>query len=155
MKKNINIAELNILQTTLFLFLFAIHSEAQTFSHDNLPSGLADSNFNFVNDSLYENQQFEKNYWLPAVEVIGLNFGVWAYHRYLSKEGWSAISWNSVKNNFNTGFVWDVDGYLINQFWHPYHGSNYYNTARSNGLGFWESAPYAFGGSLMWEYFME
>lgn len=155
MKKNINIAELNILQTTLFLFLFAIHSEAQTFSHDNLPSGLADSNFNFVNDSLYENQQFEKNYWLPAVEIVGLNFSVWAYSRYLSSQGWSAISWESIKNNFNSGFVWDVDGYLMNQFWHPYHGSNYYNLARSNGLGFWESAPYAFGGSLMWEYFME
>lgn len=155
MKKNINIAELNILQTTLFLFLFTIHSEAQTFSHDNLPSGLADSNFNFVNDSLYENQQFEKNYWLPAVEIVGLNFSVWAYSRYLTSQGWSAISWESIKNNFNSGFVWDVDGYLMNQFWHPYHGSNYYNIARSNGLGFWESAPYAFGGSLMWEYFME
>lgn len=96
-----------------------------------------------------------KNYLLPAFEVVGLNFGVWGYHRYLSSEGWSNISWKSIKSNFEKGFEWDADGYLMNQFWHPYHGSNYFNLARSNGLEFWESAPYAFGGSLMWEYFME
>lgn len=97
----------------------------------------------------------EKNYWLPALEVAGVNLGVWSYNRYLSKEGWSNISWNTIKRNFRTGLVWDVDGYLNNQFLHPYHGATYYSTARTNGLTFWESAPYAFGGSLMWEYFME
>lgn len=106
-------------------------------------------------DVLHDNTTIDKNYWLPAVEIIGLNMGVWAFNRYISSEGWSALSWNSIKENFKKGFEWDADGYLINQFWHPYHGSNYYNAARSNGLSFWESAPYAFGGSLMWEYFME
>lgn len=99
--------------------------------------------------------QQEKNYWLPAVEVVGLNAAVWGYHKYLTKEGWANISWETVKANFRTGFVWDYDGYLTNQFSHPYHGAAYFSAARSNGLEFWESAPYAFGGSLMWEYFME
>ena len=97
----------------------------------------------------------QKNYWLPAVEVFGLNLGVWGYHKFLTKEGWATINWGTIKENFKTGFVWDNDGYLTNQFSHPYHGAAYFNAARSNGLGFWESAPYAFGGSLMWEYFME
>ena len=97
----------------------------------------------------------EKNYWLPAVEVVGLNLGVWSFNKYLTKEGWSNISWNTIKRNFQTGFVWDYDGYLMNQFMHPFHGAAYFSTARANGLGFWESVPYAFGGSLMWEYFME
>jgi hypothetical protein len=106
-------------------------------------------------DTLRLSEKTEKKYLLPAAEVAGLNLSVWAYHRYLSGEGWSNISLESIKRNFKNGFEWDVDGYLMNQFWHPYHGSNYFNLARSNGLGFWESAPYAFGGSLMWEYFME
>src|SRR3989339_394680 len=128
---------------------------AQSNFYEQLPAGLArNTSAKYITTSDKESA-VEKNYWLPAVEIIGLNFSVWGYHRYLSGENWSNISWETIKNNFKTGFVWDVDGYLINQFWHPYHGSNYYNTARSNGLGFWESAPYAFGGSLMWEYFME
>ncbi len=135
--------------------LFSTNLMAQTNYSEYLPSGLSDYSTKRDTTNSVTLNQVEKNYWLPAVEVVGLNFGVWATHRYLTKESWSAISWESIKNNFKNGFEWDADGYLINQFWHPYHGSNYYNTARSNGLSFWESAPYAFGGSLMWEYFME
>lgn len=141
----------------LFVFLLEIsnHSLAQSNYYKRLPSGLSNNFYVGNADTLEEKSIQEKKSFLPTVEVIGLNFSVWAYHRYLSSEGWSNISWETIKNNFKTGFKWDVDGYLMNQFWHPYHGSNYYNLARSNGLGFWESAPYAFGGSLMWEYIME
>jgi hypothetical protein len=132
-----------------------IQSLAQSNFYERLPSGLSNNLNTGYTDTAEVKSDQEKKYFLPAVEVIGLNFSVWAYHRYLSGEGWSNISWESIQNNFKTGFEWDVDGYLMNQFWHPYHGSNYYNLARSNGLGFWESAPYAFGGSLMWEFFME
>jgi len=154
-KSYINILAVVLASAILFLFATDKKISAQNFSINNLPSGLSKSEMNsgivIENDSMLH----RKNYWLPAVEVVGLNFGVWAYHRYINKEGWSAISWKSIKSNFENGFKWDSDGYLINQFWHPYHGSNYYNTARSNGLSFWEAAPYAFGGSLMWEYIME
>src|SRR5574338_1066129 len=122
---------------------------AQPNDRDFLPSGLSNNQSIARNDSTFmHNSDVEKNYWLPAVEIIGLNFGVWGYHRYLSGENWSNISWETIKNNLKYGFVWDYDGYLTNQFWHPYHGSNYFNAARSNGLEFWESAPYAFLGSL-------
>ncbi|HOJ06415.1 MAG: DUF3943 domain-containing protein [Ignavibacteriota bacterium] len=145
--------------TVISLFIILLSSTsliAQITNNEYLPSGISDyySNNSDTSNSIMLNQ-VEKNYWLPAVEIVGLNLGVWATHRYLTKESWSAISWNSIKENFKNGFDWDADGYLINQFWHPYHGSNYYNSARSNGLSFWESAPYAFTGSLMWEYFME
>lgn len=96
-----------------------------------------------------------KNYWLPAVEVAGLNIGVWSYSKFFTNRNWPNINLNSVKRNFQTGFKWDPDGYIGNQFAHPYHGGMYFSAARANGLGFWESAPYALGGSLMWEYFME
>ncbi|PKL84395.1 MAG: hypothetical protein CVV24_00215 [Ignavibacteriae bacterium HGW-Ignavibacteriae-3] len=125
-------------------------AESQTASNYELPSGL--TAFSLSDSSEI---QISKKYFLPAAEIVGLNFAVWGYHRYLSGEGWSNISWESIKYNFKNGFEWDVDGYLVNQFWHPYHGSNYFNLARSNGLNFWESALYSLGGSLMWEYFME
>lgn len=113
-------------------------------------------NQNFTNTSIsFMTPVAEKNYWLPAIEITGINLSVWAFHRYLTKEGWSDIDIHSIKHNFETGFHWDYDGFLINQFTHPYHGSTYFNAARSNGLGFWESAPYPFFGSLMWEYVME
>ncbi|MEW6508874.1 MAG: DUF3943 domain-containing protein [Bacteroidota bacterium] len=144
----------------LYKILFAIiflstNLLAQFEDKDILPSGLSNNTTVKPDSTIESNLDVEKNYWLSAIEVVGLNFGIWAFNRYLTSEGWSDISWETIKNNFKKGFEWDADGYLMNQFWHPYHGSNYYNAARSNGLGFWESAPYAFGGSLMWEYFME
>jgi hypothetical protein len=51
--------------------------------------------------------------------------------------------------------VWDNDYFITNLFAHPYHGNLYYNSARSNGLSFWASTPFALGGSLMWEMFGE
>jgi hypothetical protein len=40
-------------------------------------------------------------------------------------------------------------------FAHPYHGNLYFNAARTNGLTFWESAPYSLLGSAMWEFLGE
>jgi hypothetical protein len=43
----------------------------------------------------------------------------------------------------------------VNQLAHPYSGNLYFNSARANGYDFWSSAPFAFGGSVLWEYFGE
>jgi hypothetical protein len=43
----------------------------------------------------------------------------------------------------------------MNYFFHPYSGAGYFNAARANGYTFYESVPFAFGGSLMWELFGE
>lgn len=94
-------------------------------------------------------------YWIAAAEAAGSNVAVWAFFRYVEKEPYTDISFNSIRNNLKAGFWWDEDQFFGNQFNHPYHGSMYYNSARSNGLGFWESAAYALGGSAMWELFME
>jgi hypothetical protein len=157
MKIEKSIAVRQLVHGILFVFLVAQSSRilAQSDFQSELPSGMSKFPFTNSQDSSVEKTTIKKNYWLPAVEVIGLNLGVWAYSEYLTSEGWANISWETIKNNFKSGFKWDVDGYLMNQFWHPYHGSNYFNLARSNGLEFWESAPYAVGGSLMWEFFME
>ncbi len=93
--------------------------------------------------------------WIPISEVVGLNLGLGAFNAYVSKSGYAKISFKTIQKNFQTGAVWDTDHFITNFFAHPYHGNLYFNTARSSGYNFWESTPYAFGGSLMWELFME
>ncbi|MDR1654138.1 MAG: DUF3943 domain-containing protein [Prevotellaceae bacterium] len=96
-----------------------------------------------------------KNYILPSVEVLGLNTGVYLFDRFVLKAQYAQVDCQSIKFNLRNGFVWDNDHFSTNLFWHPYHGSLYFNAARSNGLNFWQSIPYAIGGSLTWEYFGE
>lgn len=124
-------------------------------NNQNLPSGLAVYSESFKSEQTKEISQPEKNYLLPAVEIIGLNLSLGAVNTYIFDQDYAKISWRTIEDNFKTGFVWDEDHFLMNQFLHPFHGANYFNAARSNGLSFWESAPYTFGGSLMWELFME
>lgn len=93
----------------------------------------------------------KKHPWRAAAETFGLNVGVWAFDRFVMQEDFAKISPTTIKNNIKHGFVWDNDQFSTNLFAHPYHGNLYYNTARSSGMTFWESAPYAFAGSLMWE----
>ena len=105
-------------------------------------------------DSIYANHSpnfTKKHPWKAAWQTFGINAGIWAFDRYALQEDFAKISFQTIRDNINTGFVWDNDQFSTNLFAHPYHGNLYYNTARSNGLNFWESAPYAFGGSLMWE----
>lgn len=93
--------------------------------------------------------------WIPIAEVIGLNFGLGAFNAYVNKSEFAKISFKTIQKNFQTGAVWDHDHFVTNFFAHPYHGSMYFNMARSTGYSFWESVPFSFGGSLMWELFME
>lgn len=93
--------------------------------------------------------------WLAVGEVVGLNLGVWAFDRYVVNADFARINGKTIKSNFKTGPVWDTDMFSTNLVAHPYHGSLYFNAARSNGMNFWQSIPFTAGGSLMWEFFME
>ncbi|MGN1376225.1 MAG: DUF3943 domain-containing protein, partial [Prevotella sp.] len=93
----------------------------------------------------------KKRTWIAAAETFGINMLVNGFDRYICNEDFAKINIHSIRHNFKTGFVWDNDCFSTNLFAHPYHGGLYFNTARSNGLSFWESAPYSLGGSLMWE----
>lgn len=112
---------------------------------------LPDSAYRY-NDSIW---QVKKYPWKAGIETFGANAVVWAFNRYVANEEFARISMSSIRHNFKTGFVWDNDRFSTNLFAHPYHGSLYYNAARSNGLSFWESIPYTFAGSFMWEFFGE
>ncbi len=93
----------------------------------------------------------QKRPWRAAAQVFAINAGVWAFDRYVLNADFARISASSIRHNIKNGFVWDNDRFSTNLFAHPYHGNLYFNAARSNGLSFRESAPYAFAGSLMWE----
>ena len=96
-----------------------------------------------------------KRYWLAAAEVTGINVGVQLFDRYAINSDFAQTTLRTLKRNFTDGLVWDNDFFITNMFAHPYHGNLYFNAARTNGLSFWESAPYALGGSLMWEFLGE
>ncbi|MBO4906897.1 MAG: DUF3943 domain-containing protein [Bacteroidaceae bacterium] len=97
----------------------------------------------------------ELNLWRTAGMITALNIFVNRWDDWVLNEEFPRISLNSVAHNFRHAFVWDNDNFNTNLFAHPYHGNLYFNSARSNGLNFWQSYPCALGGSLMWEFFGE
>ena len=99
-----------------------------------------------------------KNFTRAALEVTGVNVGIWLFCRYIREGGTNTgfrIGIQSWKENLLNGFEWDDNQFPTNQFAHPYHGSMYFCSARANGFDFWESIPFNFAGSAMWEYFGE
>lgn len=71
---------------------------------------------------------------------------------FIRKIPFSFVSARSIANNLQiSGWDWDEDKFFNNQFSHPYHGSFYYNSFRSEGYSFGQSALATFGGSLLWE----
>jgi hypothetical protein len=90
-----------------------------------------------------------------ALEVAAQNLGVWSISHFILHDPWSNISAETMGQNLRAGLVWDQDGLLMNCLAHPYHGSAYFNAARSSNLSFWQSVPFALGGSAMWEACLE
>ncbi len=106
-------------------------------------------------DSADINRTSKNHFWRATGEVVGLNLGLWAFDRFIQKGDFAYISFNSIKENFKHGFIWDNDKLGTNTFLHPYNGSLYYNAGRANGFNFWQSELFAIAGSGMWEMFME
>lgn len=106
-------------------------------------------------DSIDIQYYSKRNGWIPAAKIFTLNMGIWAFDRYIQKAEFAYINIHTIKKNLGHRFVWDNDQMGTNMFLHPYHGSLYYNSARSNGFNYWQSGLYALGGSAMWELFME
>ena len=96
-----------------------------------------------------------KRPWQALAEVTGINIGVQLFDRWALNSDFAQTTLNSLKHNFTDGMVWDNDFFITNMFAHPYHGNLYFNAARTNGLTFWESAPYSLLGSAMWEFLGE
>jgi hypothetical protein len=112
---------------------------------------------NKYGDLLNDDIKFNKKYpvWKPAVEVLGVNVFTWSIDRFILQSDFSHIGPSTWKYNIQKGWEWDTDRFGINFVGHPYSGSMTFNAARSQGYNYWQSFPFAVGGSLMWEYFGE
>lgn len=97
----------------------------------------------------------KKNWWRTGAMIFTVNAFVQRFDAWVLREDFAKISIHSVKNNFKHAFVWDNDNFNTNLFAHPYHGNLYFNSARANGLSYYEAFPCAVFGSLMWEFFGE
>jgi hypothetical protein len=81
----------------------------------------------------------EKNFTRAALEVTGVNVGIWLFCRYIREGGTNTgfrIGIQSWKDNLLNGFEWDDNQFSTNQFAHPYHGSMYFCSARGQRLRF-------------------
>jgi hypothetical protein len=96
-----------------------------------------------------------KRFWAAFGELMATQMVPFSINHFVRDAEWADVSPSTWATNLENPWKWDNNKFTNNQFAHPYHGSLYYNSARSNGYNFWESAPWAFGGSLMWEFFGE
>ncbi|MBR4388085.1 MAG: DUF3943 domain-containing protein [Prevotella sp.] len=90
-----------------------------------------------------------------AAMIFAVNAFVQRWDAWVLDEEYTQITSHTIRDNFKNAFVWDNDNFNTNLFAHPYHGNLYFNSARSNGLNYWQSFPCTVGGSLMWEFFGE
>jgi hypothetical protein len=92
-----------------------------------------------------------KSFVVPAVETAAVQLIVMGWNVWPGEAEWSNVSLESIGRNARSAWVIDDDEFYTNQLLHPYQGSFSFAAARSAGLGFWESLPYAFVASLAWE----
>ena len=96
-----------------------------------------------------------KRFWAGAGELMIVQFIPWGVHPMSPGRSGPRSPSGPGADNLKFPWQWDNNKFNNNQFAHPYHGSLYFNAGRANGYNFWESTPWAFGGSLMWELFGE
>lgn len=95
--------------------------------------------------------EVEPRFWRAAGELIVVQVLPATFNIITRDAEWAKISLASWATNIENPWQWDNNQFLNNQFSHPYHGSLYFNSARSNGYDFWRSVPWSFAGSLTWE----
>lgn len=84
-------------------------------------------------------------------EVALINATVWTFNEFVRGGNFTQVNPRTWWTNISNGFFFDDNTFTTNLFAHPYHGSLYYSAGRSNGLSYWEAAPFAIMGSLFWE----
>jgi len=94
----------------------------------------------------------EKNFGLAIAEAYLGNFLPWVFNEYVRTDlKITQISPRSWWRNIEHGFGWDDNHFSVNHFAHPIQGNMYYNSARSNGFGYWTGLIFALAGSFHWE----
>ncbi|MGL5919515.1 MAG: DUF3943 domain-containing protein, partial [Bacteroidales bacterium] len=97
----------------------------------------------------------KKNLLTASGMVLGTNMVFWTFSKFALKAEFANISLATMKKNLCSEFVWDNDELSTNLIGHPYQGGLYFAAARASNYSFMESLPFAFIGSLSWEYLFE
>ncbi len=141
----------------LLLILFIIESYAPGIVaqglniYNNQPAA-----FNKTITLLSSPQKNKKRFWRATGQWTMMQVLPWASNRFIRNADFAKISPKSILHNLGLkNQEWDDNLFFNNQFSHPYQGSLYFNSFRSNGYNFWESVPAVFAGSLCWEIICE
>ena len=143
-------ADLNSKSVSIIFFLLNCYlfSLSQDINIYNNQFKIAHAKINFT----VPVAESKKRFWRAASEWALAQAIPWSSNRYIRKAEFAKISIQSIRHNLKTNnWEWDDNKFLNNQISHPYQGSLYFNSFRSNGFNFWESVPAAFTGSLFWE----
>lgn len=92
---------------------------------------------------------------MAVAQTLAINTFVNRVDAWVFNQDWARAGTRAWGRNLRLGWEWDEDAFPTNMFAHPYHGGLYFNAARHNGLGYFESVPIAFFGSWTWEYLGE
>jgi hypothetical protein len=84
-------------------------------------------------------------------EMLAINFGASMINEYVRQANFNQISPRSFYENIKEGWTFDDNEFKTNQLMHPFNGSAYFNAARTNGLGFWQSSLMSNVGAFIWE----
>ena len=92
-----------------------------------------------------------------TANILVFNTLINRYDAYFKGGGqdFANVTFSSMWKNISGGLEWDWNLFNTNWAGHPYHGSLMYNTARTVGLNYWQSVPYAIGGAAVWEFLGE
>ncbi|MCK5520969.1 MAG: DUF3943 domain-containing protein [Candidatus Marinimicrobia bacterium] len=90
-----------------------------------------------------------------TIQALAQDYTVWGINNYILNEEWAEISLETMKNNFETGWVWDEDGFEVNQIGHPIQGAMVFTAARAQGLDYLQSIKYPVLSSYIWEMTLE
>ncbi|MCQ2590633.1 MAG: DUF3943 domain-containing protein [Treponema sp.] len=111
--------------------------------------------FSQVKNDLFINRNSSvKDYFIASGEMLFFNLLVYDGVNLFSTNP-PKTSFEIFKKNFTIPWIFDFSSFQRNQLYHPYFGSLYFISGRSNNLNFLESTLLTFTGSFIWETYLE
>jgi hypothetical protein len=93
-----------------------------------------------------------RSLWIPLADIVLFDFLLNQFdRRFVEPREHYTNGWGDIEDNVHGSWVYDTDGFDVNQFGHPYQGSMYHGFARSTGNGYWVASGYTVLGSALWE----
>jgi len=139
--------------TALFILGFLLAGPGITFGQMSLiERTFRDSSHFYKPDTI----PVKRNFGHAAIQFGLAELVPQAFDQFVTKKDYAQISFKTIGHNLNPGsWQFDNDPLQTNQFGHPYHGSQFFNSFRANGYNFWQSAGASFAGSYIWETYAE